>query len=156
MKKSLFFVPLFMAAFASCTNEDTVSEPVAETGTSFLSVNLVNTPSMGTRATEDAENYEDGTATENDVKSILLYLFDKDKKAVKVKGNGTLSHLDLPSTDGSTIETGEGSSPNVEKTINATLVIETPKGDNIPTSIIAVLNPTENLKKADITSIDDL
>lgn len=156
MKKSLFFVPLFMAAFASCTNEDTVSEPVAETGTSFLSVNLVNTPSMGTRATEDADNYEDGTATENNVSSIRFYFFDKDKKAVNVKGNGTLSYLDLPSADGSTIEPGAGSSPNVEKTINATLVIETPKGDNIPTSIIAVLNPTENLKKADITSIDDL
>lgn len=36
--------------------------------------------------------------------------------------------------------------PNVTKVINATIVINAPQ-DDLPTSMVAIVNPTANLKK---------
>lgn len=156
MKKSLFLAPLFMAAFASCSSEDVASESNGmeqTSGVSYLSVNIMNTPSTGggagAKGITRANGYENGSAAENTVGKVRFYFFNEDGTAAKVKGQAGATFLDY--TPG---ETANGTPDNIEKRISATLVIESDQGDKIPASIIAVLNPVSTL--GEVTSIDDL
>ncbi len=172
----LLLMPLMAAlALGSCTSdapvidENTGSEGNGETN--YLTVNLVSTPSNGTRAEGDESTtdtggtqhpdekpgdkaiYEEGYASENKVSSIRFYFFDKDGKAASVKANGR-NWVDA------TKIAEDGKNPaNVEKIIKATIVIHTGEGDQLPTQIVAVVNSavealgTDNL---DLSTLRDL
>lgn len=105
--------------------------------TNYLAVRLV--PSPSTRAEEEAPgSYADGTTTENEVKSLRFYFFDADGNAVAVKSNsgGKQNYYDvnpLPESAGK-------DKPNVEKILKATLIINTEAGDDLPASVVAVIN----------------
>lgn len=121
-------------------------------GVSYLSVNIMNTPSTGgagAKGIAKANGYEDGLAMENNVGTVRFYFFDEEGNAAKVKGLTGGTYLDY--TPG---QTSAGTPDNIEKKINATLVIESPKGDKLPASIIAVVNPTSDL--GNVASITDL
>lgn len=136
MKK--LFILAMAFGLAACSTDKTEMPEVGsgDVETNYLTVNLVATPS--TRAVEDAANYEDGTETENTVTSVRFHFFKADGSAATVKSNGTESFLDWTAGFGD-----EGKeTPNVEKILAAHLVIETPKGDDVPASIVAILNPT--------------
>lgn len=136
MKK--LFILAMAFGLAACSTDKTEMPEVGsgDVETNYLTVNLVATPS--TRAVEDAANYEDGTETENTVTRVRFHFFKADGSAATVKSNGTESFLDWTADFGD-----EGKeTPNVEKILAAHLVIETPKGDDVPASIVAILNPT--------------
>lgn len=143
MKKKTLFLSLMAALmFSACSQDENTPESNGfdgETTTSYLTVNLVAAPNMGTRA-----NYQDGTATENKVTSVRFYFFDESGNAAPVKQkSGTTgydSYYDWTVTDDPSTGTD---APNVEKKLAATLIIESPKSaeDKIPASVVAVINP---------------
>lgn len=164
MKKSFFLIPAFALALASCSSEAPILEDETYDGplqTNYLTVNISDTGIMQTRAASDGEatDYEDGTTTENDVKGVRFYFFDAFGKAVRVSNAlGTLNYyLDW---DPSQIETDDKfnaeEKPNEEKRLTAQLIIKTPDGDRLPTSVAAVINPTDDVKSATITDISSL
>ena len=113
--------------------------------TSYLSINIVPTPDNGTTRAdvvsgdpEDAE-YEQGYDTENEVTKVRFYFFN-DGAIAPVKKDGTnFIDFEPKENDGDDM-------PNVEKKLEATIVINTKDGDkpsNLPNRIVAVLNPDE-------------
>lgn len=92
MNKSLFLAPLFMAAFASCSNEDVAMESNGNeqaSGVSYLSVNIMNTPSTGgagAKGIAKANGYEDGLAMENNVGTVRFYSLTRRETLQKSKG----------------------------------------------------------------------
>ena len=149
MKKSLFFLSLLGAiAFSSCSSDDGMGggELSGSKETKYLSVNLVAAPGMDKAYPEEAENYEDGTEAENNVNSVRFYFFDANGNAASVKklGDTFVNYYDWTPT-----KTGAPDAPNVEKTLNATIVIESPADgtkDGIPEQVVAVLNPTADVE----------
>lgn len=151
MKK--LFILAMAFGLAACSTDKTEMPEVGsgDVETNYLTVNLVATPS--TRATEDAANYEDGTDTENAVTSVRFHFFDSDgdAAAVKMVGDTKQSFLDWTTAE---INPGDGTAPNVEKILAAHLIIETPKGDEVPDSIVAILNPTSAKTYATIDELN--
>lgn len=142
-----------MAAFAlvGCSSEeDAPNHPGNGNGEpQFLTVNLVTNATSGalSRAEGDPSdsestkaNYEDGLAAENAVTKVRFYFFDAAGNAANVKG-GTFNYLDW-SNNISTEDPTE--TPNVEKVLSATLVIQSPEGDEKPAQIVAIINPTND------------
>lgn len=162
MNKSLFLAPLFMAAFASCSNEDVAMESNGNeqtSGVSYLSVNIMNTTSGGGAGAKGIakanEEFEYGIGQENKVERVRFYFFDVDGNSAIVKHNAITGKYES-FLDYNTAETTDGTDDNIEKVINTTLVIQSPDGDQLPASIIAVVNPTIALQGTDITSIENL
>lgn len=160
MKKSLFLVPLCAWALASCTSDTPVIDEDNYNGpleTSYLAVHISTSGVYGTRGSDGTtDDYEDGEGNENTVNSVRFYFFDAFNKAANVSNaTGSLvNYLDWENptvTDPSNSENG-----NIEKELETTLIINTPEGDKVPASVVAVLNPTEDLKRATIGSLDDL
>lgn len=146
MKKSLFFIPAALMAFASCSNEDfdvnNGNGYNGETETRYISVNIVDNFSSGTRA-DNTTGYEDGTADENDVTYVRFYLFGPQG------GDFENTHVDctpevIDKTD----------APNVEKVLHSEIVFEAPKGDPEPIKIVAVVNPPAGLADSYATPED--
>ena len=144
---------------ASCSNDlpgnhDEVYD--GPTTTNYLTVNLVAGGEQGTRASYNEGNegtYEDGSAVENAVSSVRFYFFDEEGNAANVKSNsGALQNYWDWTPDESKSEYPDEDS-NVEKILQAEIVISTAAGDKIPSSIIAVVNPTETVKAQTISSI---
>ena len=111
-------------------------------------MNLVTNSTNGTRAagdlTEDDPNnakYEEGLANENEVKKVRFYFFDAsgNPAAVRKTTDGFSNYLDWNKNI-----SDEGSDmPNVEKVLSATLVLQSPLGDNTTetTQLVAIVNP---------------
>ena len=153
MKKSLFFASVLAAStLVGCSSD----EPAVNGGdngpveANYLSVKLV-TSAPGSRAAGDDANYEDGTGNENTVNSVRFYFFDSEGKAATVKGGSNVNYMDWTED----ITEGPGERPNVEKVLQATLIIESPKGDELPASVIAIVNPVglgnESMSLSDLT-----
>lgn len=145
MKKSLFFLPLALGLFA-CTNDEVVNSPdndvKGDTEVSYLAVNIKASNEMGTRAEGDLI-FSVGSEAENKVNAVRFYFFGKDKKAVAVKGNGA-TYYDAKTEDLSNDyqSNNEGKNENVESTISAMIIIESPKKDKKPYYVAVVVNPT--------------
>ena len=171
MKKLLFLVPAFALAMGSCTNDipgqeegDFYDGPLE---TNYLAVNITNTGTI-TRGSDGnlQDDYENGSPDENQVKSIRFYFFDAFDKSVRVvNATGTLtSYLDWNDTDeedgepaGPTTSDPEvGETTTIEKIVSTKLVIQTPKGDRVPETAVAVVNPTDQLKTATINDLQGL
>lgn len=144
MKKKLFFMPFLAAALFSCSEKGLVTDGDGVTNgdseISYLSVNIVSSQETGTRA---AEEFKVGSEAENKVNSIRFYFFAKDGKAAAVKGNGATYYdvsADEITNDYNT--SNAGNNQNIESTVSAVIVIESPKGDDKPYYVAAVVNPT--------------
>lgn len=162
MKKSLFLVPVFALSlgFASCSNEEVVTTNNDTTGnfeTNYLSINLVQAPDLNSR---DDAAYENGTETENTVTSVRFYFFDNNGKAVSVKkvGEKYQNYFDWTKTDDPNLDTSVGKdNPNVEKKLQAVVVINTEEKDQLPSKVVAILNPGNlSLKTTDLLNLSDL
>ena len=142
-KSKYLIIPLLISLGACSDNalEDSNQLPgeKGEVEYSYLSVNLVPTDA-GTRA-----DFAVGSESENKVNSIRFYFFDENLKAVKVKANGA-TFYDVTS-DGLQNTANPDEEPNIESTVNAVIVIESPKGDDYekPYYMAAVINPNENV-----------
>ena len=139
-------------ALVGCSSDDAVVDGGDNKGiaseTQYLTVNLVTNSTNGTRAagdlTEDDPNnakYEEGLANENEVKKVRFYFFDAsgNPAAVRKTTDGFSNYLDWNKNI-----SDEGSDmPNVEKVLSATLVLQSPLGDNTTetTQLVAIVNP---------------
>lgn len=153
--RTLFLSMVAGLAFVGCSSEEDIapgnngelSEP------QFLTVNLVTNPTNGTRATRaggdqrpgdpNGATYEEGLEAENKVTKVRFYFFKADGSAAAVKKLGTemVNYLEWENVT----EEEDNNMPNVEKILTAQLVIESPKGDETPDRIVAIINPmTEN------------
>lgn len=144
MKKSLFFLPLLALAFTSCSSDEPANNEGTQSGEAkYLSINIVATPTNGSKADPVNNNqYEDGVGKENEVSKVRFYFFNDAKEAAMVKKNGEsmVNYYDWTNPG-----TGAGDVPNVEKVINAQLIINTQEGDKEPVSVVAIINPTSDL-----------
>ncbi len=162
MKKKFFFLPLLAAlVMAGCSKED--SDNGGGNGSSdtrYLAVSIATAPSIGeTRADENRDGndgsylqsggrYEDGLASENEVKKVRFYFF-KDGQPMNVESGSTRNYKDFtPATytnpDGSTGD----HSQTVEKSLEAVLIVNTAAaGGQLPTQVLAVVNPPSSMDK---------
>ena len=166
MKKILVTLAVLGTALWSCNRSDIegVDNPEREIGSNYLSVSIVSTMESGTRAENDGVGeYEYGVPAENEVKNVRFYFFDANGVAQAVKRNSTNtgwdSYYDVTS-ESEELTTSEGDDENVEKIINAILVLESPKGDQVPASLVAIVNYNtkvfgndEDLDASSITSL---
>lgn len=134
--RNLFLSLLAVAAFTSCSNEDTPQVPETRDGR-FIAVNINNTVDASRAA---GASYENGLAAENNVSSVTFLFFDASGNPYVVDGTNNYV-VKAPEASGSTSE------PNVEKILNAVLVIEASK-QAPPASILAVLNADDDLTSA--------
>ena len=166
-----------MLSAASCSDDIATDQKEVYTGptqTNFLKLNIVsgsearNLP--GTRY-EDANDtndegnkaqYEDGITAENAVNKLRIYFFDEKGDAANVVLNDEdvlVSYLDITNPEG----TATPGDDNIEKKLNPMLIINTKEGDELPASIVAVLNPPTKVENGEtkdvigeVTSITDL
>lgn len=156
MKKYLYlsFAALLMI-MTGCSNEDVDGAMNGDGSTdrrSYLAVTIApNVPD--TRAensdaeNEDKNNYEKGSEAENKITSVRFYFFDSEGGIAKVKRNSEgemVNFLDVNVIPGDKNE----DMPNVEKGLQATLVINTAQGDERPARILAVCNRSNRLSNA--------
>lgn len=149
MKKSFILGFIAALAFSACSNEELTTDGGANGNDSdqkHLTVNIVSTPSSrvaGDQQTGDPDGkvlYEEGTTSENTVNSVRFFFFTNTGAAAKVlAANTNVNYLDwtAPAPEGQDM-------PNVEKVLEAHLVISTANNDQIPSKIVAVLNPTSS------------
>ena len=166
MKKSFYLLPALALALASCSSEDPITGDDNYNGpieTNYLTVNIRAAGESVTRADDNPEHnpdgetgdYENGKGKENDVNTVRFYFFDALGNSVKVSNaTGTLlTYLDWNTP--TEVEDFE-STDNVAKQLETTLIINSEAGDKRPTSVVAIINPTDEIKSADITSIESL
>lgn len=146
MKKSFILGFIAALAFSACSNEELTADGGANGnggGQKFLSVSIVSTASSraaGDQVPGDPDGnatYEEGTELENKVTSVRFFFFKENGDAAKVlAADADINYSDWTPTG------GEPAMPNVEKSLDATLVISTERNDQVPAKIVAVLNPT--------------
>ena len=136
-------------ALVGCSSEEDIA-PGTGNGNNgepqFLTVS-VNATSILTRDATLEGEYEEGVGKENAVSKVRFYFFDADGNAARVKGESGGTYFDVSPMSGT-----ETDMPNVEKILTATLGIQTPEKDKVPTSIVAVVNPATDLGKVESIS----
>lgn len=140
--RTLFLSMVAGLAFVGCSSEEDITSGTDNGNNGepqFLTVS-VNATSILTRATTLEGDYEEGESNENTVSKVRFYFFDADGNAAQVKGESGGTYHDVDNPGGT-----EKDMPNVEKILTATLVIQTPEKDEVPTSIVAVVNPKSDL-----------
>lgn len=149
--KALFMSMAASLALVGCSSEEDIA-PGTGNGNNgepqFLTVS-VNATSILTRDATLEGEYEEGVGKENAVSKVRFYFFDAEGEAAQVKGESGGTYFDVSDMSGT-----ENNMPNVEKILTATLVIQTPQKDKVPTSIVAVVNPAATLEK--VGSISEL
>ena len=171
MKKSLFLVPLALGLFA-CSSENIVDNPTPDPlnpddiTTSYLRVNIIAASEGSSRADDlftDSEagdptdaKYNKGNAAENKVNNVRFYFFDADGNAAPVKWNAEAgqyqSYYDISASTGLESE-DEDNNPNVYYIVDSTIVIQSPNGDQVPASMIAIVNIPADGKMTELTTI---
>lgn len=117
----------------------------------YLAVQIVTPTASGSRADGD---FEAGSTTENEIKTIRFYFFNESGNAVTVKSGATDNTYDYTVTAADIKKTeNEGTNTNVEKLLNAIIVIDTKKGDKLPARVLAVANPTVDGQGSTIASL---
>lgn len=152
MKTFKFMIGGFCAIgmMACSSNEDVVNNggtPDGQETNSYLTINVVPASNITRAVTEDSFSdgkYEDGTENENTVSNAYFYFFDENGNAANVVKNlstgGMVNYYMASSDEDTDYENSE--TPNVEKVLQATVVINTKNGDEFPAKIVAVLNGT--------------
>lgn len=132
----------------------------------YISVNIVSggdsNGSRATRAPGDKHetgdgNYFTGYENENQINSVRFYFFkaNGDAAYVRFTGSALVNYLDLERSELETSDPAPGDDvTNIEKIVNAQLVINTRKGDESPSWIIAIVNPPQGMPV--VGSIDAL
>lgn len=160
MRKQLFFLPLMAAlTLTACSSDDepaTDNPAEGDYTTHYMSVNIVSADDASGRSNTE---YEDGTETENKVTSIRFFFFTENGEPANVKispsGSSYQSYYDWTPSEGSQLPSDDATN-HVESIISATIVINTKEGDKLPRTMVAVLNPTDNLKQKGANRLDVL
>ena len=110
-----------------------------EAETRYMAVNL-----MSSDVTRAMDGYEDGSEAENQVTKVRFYFFDENGDAAEVKLDGA-KYVNYYDWTPESQKKDENGNDDVEKKLEATIVINTASGDKLPQQIAAVLNPTSTL-----------
>ena len=146
MKLSRFLVgTLACTLFAACSNEENsaINSGQEEGQLSYVAVNIVNANPTGSRV--DGGEYEDGKGPENTITKARFYLFDASGNPYTVTTNeapGAVAATNY--VDITTLENQGKDEPNVESIKKGVLVFKGTTTE-LPTSIVAVLNPPATL-----------
>ncbi|WP_296260182.1 Mfa1 family fimbria major subunit [uncultured Phocaeicola sp.] len=146
MKLSRFLVgTLACTLFAACSNEENsaINSGQEEGQLSYVAVNIVNANPTGSRV--DGGEYEDGKGNENTITKARFYLFNASGNPYTVTTNeapGTVAETNY--VDITTLENQGKDEPNVESIKKGVLVFKGTTTE-LPTSIVAVLNPPATL-----------
>lgn len=154
MKLSGFLVgTLACTLFAACSNEENsaINSGQEEGQLSYVAVNIVNANPTGSRV--DGGEYEDGDPDENEITNARFYLFKENGDAYELansveKWSANYVEKDLSGTP------FDPENDNVEEIVNATLVFQG-KDQELPASIVAILNPPTTLGTSKL-SLSDL
>lgn len=146
MKLSGFLVgTLACTLFAACSNEENsaINSGQEEGQLSYVAVNIVNANPTGSRV--GGGEYEDGEGLENAITKARFYLFNASGNPYTV----TTNEADGAETgsnyvDITTLEDQGKDEPNVESIKKGVLVFKGTTTE-LPTSIVAVLNPPATL-----------
>ncbi len=163
MKKTFLLSSLCAAALLTGCSAD---EPIANGGDNtisdgdarYLSVNIVS--ANGTTRADATPgkdgNYEDGSDLENKVTKVRFYFFDAEGNAVNVKASNPGGNW-FDWIEKSNDDYGYGVvDPNVERILNAVVVINTKEGDKLPSQMVAIVNPRADLDAHGSYSLEDL
>ncbi len=154
MKLSGFLVgTLACTLFAACSNEENsaINSGQEEGQLSYVAVNIVNANPTGSRV--GGGEYEDGDPDENEITNARFYLFKENGDAYELansveKWSANYVEKDLSGTP------FDPENDNVEEIVNATLVFQG-KDQELPASIVAILNPPTTLGTSKL-SLSDL
>ncbi len=146
MKLSRFLVgTLACTLFAACSNEENsaINSGQEEGQLSYVAVNIVNANPTGSRV--EGGEYEDGKGPENTITKARFYLFDADGNPYTVTTNEAPDAVAATNyVDITTLENQGKDEPNVESIKKGVLVFKGTTTE-LPTSIVAVLNPPATL-----------
>lgn len=146
MKLSGFLVgTLACTLFAACSNEENsaINSSQEEGQLSYVAVNIVNANPTGSRV--EGGKYENGKGPENTITKARFYLFNASGNPYTVTTNeapgavATTNYVDI-----TTLEDQGKDEPNVESIKKGVLVFKGTTTE-LPTSIVAVLNPPATL-----------
>ena len=146
MKLSGFLVgTLACTLFAACSNEENsaINSGQEEGQLSYVAVNIVNANPTGSRV--GGGEYEDGEGLENTITKARFYLFNASGNPYTVTTNeapGAVAATNY--VDITTLEDQGKDEPNVESIKKGVLVFKGTTTE-LPTSIVAVLNPPATL-----------
>ena len=147
MKLSRFLVgTLACTLFAACSNEENsaINSGQEEGQLSYVAVNIVNANPTGSRV--GGGEYENGEGPENAITKARFYLFDASGNPYTVTTNeapgavAATNYVDITTT----LEDQGKDEPNVESIKKGVLVFKGTTTE-LPTSIVAVLNPPATL-----------
>lgn len=171
MNKKLFLIPLAAFALASCSNDgpEVTQTPQLEAdadGNVYLAFGLVNATGMTTRADEEEsnypnnnENFEVGIDSENKVNKVRFFFFDNtDAVAYVDYKNVPSKKIYWYDCNDPKIDASFTASNTVSSAIQAVVVLknEDLSADNLPTKIVAVVNPSEDLGTTEVANLADL
>ena len=159
MKKLIFLLPICALLLSACSNEGNdpeigpeVSDDVTR---SYLSVALY-APASSTRADG---GYQDGTISESKVNNVRFFFFKENGDACMVfkqAATGSyLSYIDWTPYD-SDINDGGDPDLTVEKIATATLGLNQPNNEGLPSLVLAIVNPTSDILALENPDLDDL
>lgn len=122
----------------------------------LMTINLVSTNIQNSREGESLD-YENGTDAENAITDIRFYFFDNKNNIIKTRtpktGNAFNAYFDHTYTQSdNNTSTSQG---NVEKEISILLNVEFEE-NNLPSKLIAIVNPWSGLNNVEITDLSAL
>ena len=146
MKLSRFLVgTLACTLFAACSNEENsaINSGQEEGQLSYVAVNIVNANPTGSRV--EGGEYENGEGLENAITKARFYLFNASGNPYTVTTNEAPGAVEATNyVDITTLENQGKDEPNVESIKKGVLVFKGTTTE-LPTSIVAVLNPPATL-----------
>lgn len=146
MKLSRFLVgTLACTLFAACSNEENsaINSGQEEGQLSYVAVNIVNANPTGSRV--EGGKYENGEGLENTITKARFYLFNASGNPYTVTTNEAPGAVEATNyVDITTLENQGKDEPNVESIKKGVLVFKGTTTE-LPTSIVAVLNPPATL-----------
>ena len=146
MKLSRFLVgTLACTLFAACSNEENsaINSGQEEGQLSYVAVNIVNANPTGSRV--EGGEYENGEGNENTITKARFYLFDAFGNPYTVTTNEAPDAVAATNyVDITALEDQGKDEPNVESIKKGVLVFKGTTTE-LPTSIVAVLNPPATL-----------
>ena len=144
MKKSIFFgmAALLAAGLTSCSNDEVISDlskPLEKDQSFFVNVDINSTDAL-TRADEangladynpnDEPKFDQGTAVENQVKTIFLIFYDED-------GN----RVSTTQVRKSNLDSIKGRNPSEQSLYKGVVQIDVKHGSKKPASVMCFINP---------------
>ena len=146
MKLSRFLAgTLACTLFAACSNEENsaINSGQEEGQLSYVAVNIVNANPTGSRV--DGGKYENGEGNENTITKARFYLFNASGNPYTVTTNEAPDAVAATNyVDITTLKNQGKDEPNVESIKKGVLVFKGTTTE-LPTSIVAVLNPPATL-----------